>query len=102
MSSSPLSSSFLKSGKPPAGSSLREINKLQEALSALPQFQETKARYNLHTDLCSMCIQEFSNRQLSMISGLEQELATGENNEGRATKVFIRSLIEVLDNQSIG
>ncbi|KAJ3396659.1 vacuolar sorting protein VPS33/slp1 [Lobulomyces angularis] len=84
-----------------SNNSLAQISQLQTALSALPEFQEQKARFSLHTDLCKKCMDEYNSRKLENVSRVEQELVTGETNEGKSSRLSVNSLYSLFDDPKI-
>ena len=82
--------------------SLAKISQIQETLSALPEYQLKKAKFALHSDICTKIMQLYNEKGLSKIIELEQEFATGETNSGKSLKNKFNALMKMLNDNSIG
>ncbi|KAJ3108954.1 vacuolar sorting protein VPS33/slp1 [Phlyctochytrium planicorne] len=69
-------------------SSLDQISKMKDALSAMPQFQEMKSKFSIHTSICESFQKIYEAYNLKDLSGIEQDLATGETSEGKPAKMI--------------
>ena len=45
---------------------------MKDTISALPQFQEMKAKYSVHINVCQECRTLFEKRKLDTIAAFEQ------------------------------
>eukprot|EP00455_Lapot_gusevi_P017363 TRINITY_DN1924_c0_g1_i4.p1 TRINITY_DN1924_c0_g1~~TRINITY_DN1924_c0_g1_i4.p1 ORF type:complete len:475 (+),score=176.96 TRINITY_DN1924_c0_g1_i4:140-1426(+) len=70
---------------------------------ALPQFQEIKKKYLKHVNMASKCLEIFANNHLKNISELEQDMATGVDNEGNKLqeKTLGPRLVEFIKNRDV-
>ena len=80
------------------GNSLDQISKMQETLQALPEYQEQKAKFSLHTDLCQDCMRIYSEKSLENVITFEQELATNETSASKQLKNPFKDLINILSS----
>ncbi|KAI9092656.1 Sec1-like protein [Phlyctochytrium arcticum] len=79
------------------------LKHMKDTLGSLPQFQEMKAKFSVHINICQECKSLFEKRQLDMIAAVEQDLATGENVDGRTIKFsnVMMDMVPVLDSDTI-
>lgn len=87
--------SATKLNKKQGGVNLKEMS---EALRGMPQYQEEMARYSLHISLTRELMARFKQNQLEAISTLEQNMAMGEDSEGKEVKgtKLVDSLLEMV------
>ncbi|KAL2915942.1 syntaxin binding protein 1 [Polyrhizophydium stewartii] len=79
---------------------IESLKQMKDTLSSLPQFQEMKAKFAVHINICQECKALFEKRRLDMVAGVQQNLATGETSDGKPVKNAMFDLIPVLDNKS--
>ncbi|KAJ3201238.1 vacuolar sorting protein VPS33/slp1 [Entophlyctis luteolus] len=80
---------------------LENLNDMKDTISSLPQFQELKAKYSVHINICQECKSLFERRKLDLVAAVEQDLATGETSAGTAPRNIIIDMTPVLIDQSI-
>ncbi|KAG8461329.1 hypothetical protein KFE25_010516 [Diacronema lutheri] len=87
--------SATKLGKKGGEVGLREMS---EALRGMPQYQEEMARYSLHISLTRELMARFKTNQLEAVSTLEQNMALGEDSDGKEVKgtKLVEQLIEMV------
>ncbi|KAJ8327543.1 hypothetical protein BDV3_003364 [Batrachochytrium dendrobatidis] len=76
------------------------LKQMKDTLSSLPQFQEMKAKFAVHINICQECKSLFEKRRLDLAASVEQDLATGETSDGKPPKNAMLNLVPVLDNKS--
>jgi len=74
------------------------ISEMSEAIRAMPQYQEQLNKYSLHIQLTGECMKLFKDHNLEVIALLEQDMAMGEDAEGRPLKNLINNLEAVLQD----
>ncbi|KAJ3179267.1 vacuolar sorting protein VPS33/slp1 [Gaertneriomyces sp. JEL0708] len=79
------------------------LKKMKDTLSALPQFQDLKAKFSTHINICQECKAMFERRQLDLVAAVEQDLATGETADGRSVKFtqVMMDMVPALDSDSV-
>ncbi|KAI8810801.1 Sec1-like protein [Cladochytrium replicatum] len=78
------------------------LQAMKDTMSALPQYQELKAKFSLHSALCQEVMAVFNRRQLDRITKVEQDLATGFNAGGRPlTKLITMDLNPIFEDRNI-
>jgi syntaxin-binding protein 1 len=80
---------------------IEALNQMKDTLSALPEFQEMKAKFSLHINICQECQTVFEKRSIGPIAGIEQDLATGETSDGRVAKGIMQKLVPILFNEEV-
>jgi syntaxin-binding protein 1 len=78
-----------------------KIAVMKETISALPQYQELKKLYAIHTKICADCMNAYQANNLEIISKIEQEMATGETAEGKIPKHLSDNVLSALENTDI-
>ncbi|KAJ3184458.1 Syntaxin-binding protein 1 [Gaertneriomyces sp. JEL0708] len=82
-------------------SSFKQLERLKETMAHLPQYQQMKAKYSIHTTMCQEIMQLYKNRRLERISQVEQDLAVGETSEGRTSRLSTMDIRSILDDPNI-
>eukprot|EP00158_Paraphelidium_tribonemae_P008493 Partr_v1_DN28591_c1_g1_i2_m73046 putative syntaxin binding protein len=77
------------------------LNELKETLSAVPQFQDMKAKFSVHINITQECMTVFSTRRLNDLAAVEQDLATGETADGDVPRKIEIDMIPLLDNKNV-
>ncbi|KAJ3382670.1 vacuolar sorting protein VPS33/slp1 [Lobulomyces angularis] len=80
---------------------IESLNNMKDTLSALPEFQEMKTKFSLHINICQECKTVFEQRNLNLLAGIEQNLATGETAEGKTVRNGMQDLVPVLYDKSV-
>ncbi|KAJ3064016.1 vacuolar sorting protein VPS33/slp1 [Podochytrium sp. JEL0797] len=83
------------------GRSGDQIADLKDTLNALPEYQELKAKFSLHTDICQNIMAIFSKYNLQSLSTVEQELVTGEDSDFKPPKNISAQVVALLSNPKI-
>lgn len=78
------------------------LNAIKDMLAGLPQFQEMKEAYSLHLNMAQECMNVFERQGLPDIASLEQNLATGLDEDFKKPKNSAQQLIPLLDDDRIG
>ncbi|KAI9333695.1 Sec1-like protein [Obelidium mucronatum] len=78
-----------------------QIADLKDTLNALPEYQEMKSKFSLHTDICQDCMSVFGKYKHQDISTVEQELVTGENSDQKPAKNVAGAVEALLANRSL-
>ncbi|KAI8917070.1 Sec1-like protein [Powellomyces hirtus] len=89
------SSAMEKEGGADQSGGIDALKHMKETLSSLPQFQEMKAKFSAHINICQECKNMFERRQLDIVAAVEQDLATGETAKGRAIK-FTQTMVDMV------
>jgi syntaxin-binding protein 1 len=63
-------------------------------LAALPQYQELKEKFALHTSLCQDLITIFQEYQHDKLAKLEQDIATGWTTDGKKVGKLVAKEVE--------
>ena len=76
---------------------------MKKAISALPQFQETKTRYAAHLHIAHSCMEKFKNENLATLAVQEQNLVTGQTSDGVSLKheTILKEIMPLLTDSSI-
>ncbi|KAJ3289911.1 vacuolar sorting protein VPS33/slp1 [Rhizoclosmatium sp. JEL0117] len=78
-----------------------DIADMKDTLQAMPEFQEMKSKFSLHTDICQECMAVFNKYNHHNVSTVEQELATGENSDFKPSKNILGAVTSLLSNRTI-
>ncbi|KAJ3300467.1 vacuolar sorting protein VPS33/slp1 [Borealophlyctis nickersoniae] len=81
--------------------SLDKINQLKDAVNAMPQYQEMKAKYALHTAIVHEAFQIYQKRRLEKLGALEQDIATGETAEGRTPRLSTSDVLSLINDPNV-
>lgn len=95
---------FLKSNKATKltnGKQIESLKDMGEAMRAMPQYTEMLSKYSLHIHMANAAMEVFNKRRLETIAHLEQDMATGEDAEGKAVKNVITSLPPILSDPEV-
>lgn len=63
-----------------------DISTMAAAVKNLPEYQQTMSNLNRHVAIASQCMAQFSQQNLMEISGVEQTLSTGVDDDGREVR----------------
>ncbi len=63
------------------------LSQLASALKALPEYREVMSKLSQHMHIAHECMDEFNRHGLMDLSDIEQTLATGKDDDGRAPKL---------------
>lgn len=77
--------STLAGGKDTGGT--LSLSQMAAALKALPEYQEVLSKLSQHMHLSHQCMDTFSSQKLLALAELEQTLATGKDEDGKAPKL---------------
>jgi len=86
----------LTNGKP-----VESLKDMGEAMRAMPQYTEMLSKYSLHIHLANAAMESFNTKHLEEIAKLEQNMATGEDSEGKAVKNIVMDLPPVLSDPNV-
>ncbi|KAI9104095.1 Sec1-like protein [Phlyctochytrium arcticum] len=84
------------------GSTDGKLNQLKDTLAHLPEYQETKELLSRHTTLCQDAMRQYTERDLGPLAKVEQELATGENAEGKPCRLNMLDIQSMVENPRVG
>jgi len=73
-----------------------DVRAMAEGLKAMPKFQEETARYSLHIHVVGELLKRFNETCLEEVSGLEQDLACGEDAQQKPFKTALADLRALL------
>ena len=73
-----------------------QVRAMAEGLKAMPKFQEETARYSLHIHVVGELLKRFNETCLEEVSGLEQDLACGEDAQQKPFKTALADLRALL------
>ncbi|KAJ3416988.1 vacuolar sorting protein VPS33/slp1 [Chytridiales sp. JEL 0842] len=80
----------------------QDVSQLKETLAALPQYQEMKEKFALHTNMCQELISIYQDYDHEKIAKLEQDIATGLSADGRSvTKLISKDVENILSDRKI-
>ena len=77
------------------------LNAIKDMMAGLPQFQEMKETYSLHMSMAQACMDIFQNRKLNELSPIEQNMATGFDEDNRKPKNVLEAVVRLLDDEAI-
>ncbi|KAI1639808.1 Sec1 family protein [Biscogniauxia mediterranea] len=84
-----------------AANEATSINAIKDMMAGLPQFQEMKETYSLHLTMAQECMNIFQRHKLPEISPIEQNMATGLDEDNRKPKNVLESVVRLLDDDAI-
>ncbi|KAI8614150.1 Sec1-like protein [Chytriomyces sp. MP71] len=73
-----------------------DLNEMKDTITSIPQFQEMKAKFSVHINICQECQSIFERRRLDLVAGVEQNLATGETADGKTPRNIVIDMSQVL------
>jgi len=74
---------------------------MSDAMRSMPQYQEMLDKYSLHIHMANQCMAIFQTRNLTKIAGLEQDMATGEDAEGKPVKNIMSVMPTLLQSSEV-
>ncbi|KAJ3021170.1 vacuolar sorting protein VPS33/slp1 [Thoreauomyces humboldtii] len=77
------------------------IQALKDTMAHLPQYQEMKAKYSIHTSMCAEAMKEYNQTRLERVGQVEQDLAVGETSDGKSPKLSLTEILGLLDDARI-
>ncbi|KAI9346257.1 dynein heavy chain and region D6 of dynein motor-domain-containing protein [Obelidium mucronatum] len=80
----------------PSKRGMDNLNDMKDTITSLPQFQEMKAKYSVHINICQECKSIFERRRLDAVAAVEQDLATGETAAGTAPRNIMMDMTPIL------
>ncbi|KAJ1555099.1 vacuolar sorting protein VPS33/slp1, partial [Nowakowskiella sp. JEL0078] len=80
-------------------SSIDKLQQMKDTMAALPQYQEIKKKFSLHTSLCQEVMAVYKRRQLDRVAKVEQDFATDLDN--RSTKISMLDLDPLLKDKNV-
>jgi len=90
-----------KASKLYSGKKVTTLKEMGDAMKAMPQYQEMLGKYSLHINLASTAMESFNQNQLATLAGAEQDMATGEDADGKAVKNIISALAPLLTDAEV-
>ena len=79
----------------------KELKTMTEGLRGMPKFQEMSARYSLHMALTQELMKRYQECSLETVATLEQNMATGEDAQGKAYKSALPELRALLERSDL-
>jgi syntaxin-binding protein 1 len=79
----------------------KELKTMTEGLRGMPKFQETSARYSLHMALTQELMKRFQEANLETVATLEQNMATGEDAQGKGFRTALPDLRALLERTDL-
>jgi len=77
------------------------LNAIKDMMAGLPQFQEMKETYSLHLTMAQESMNIFQNNKLNEMSPVEQNMATGTDEDGRKPKNVLDEVARLLDDDAV-
>lgn len=77
------------------------LNTIKDMMAGLPQFQEMKETYSLHMNMAQACMDIFQTHKLNELSPIEQNMATGLDEDNRKPKNVLDAIVRLLDDEAI-
>jgi len=90
-----------KASKLTTGGQVSSLKDMSEAMRAMPQYQEMLSKYSLHIHLANAAMDIFQQQKLERIGAVEQDMATGEDADGKTVKNVISALAPILSDGSV-
>eukprot|EP00727_Mastigamoeba_balamuthi_P010299 m51a1_g5892 putative sec1-like family protein (645) ;mRNA; f:529751-533189 len=78
-----------------------DLKEMGEAIKAMPQYVELLSKYSLHLSIASECMAAFKRRQLDRLAEAEQNMATGEDADGREAKNVMGLVAPLLNDPAV-
>ncbi|KAJ3236110.1 vacuolar sorting protein VPS33/slp1 [Chytriomyces hyalinus] len=78
-----------------------DLNEMKDTITSIPQFQEMKAKFSVHINICNECQAIFERRRLDLVASVEQDLATGETADGKTPRNIVVDMTPVLVDTQI-
>ncbi|KAI1083414.1 Sec1-like protein [Whalleya microplaca] len=77
------------------------LNAIKDMMAGLPQFQEMKETYSLHLTMAQECMNIFQRHKLADMSPMEQNMATGLDEDHRKPKNVLDEVVRLLDDDAV-
>jgi len=90
-----------KATKLTTGKKVESLKEMGEAMKAMPQYQEMLDKYSLHIHMANQAMDIFNFHDLTDIASVEQDMATGEDAEGRPAKNILSNMPNLLTHPEI-
>jgi syntaxin-binding protein 1 len=58
------------------------LSDIKETLNAMSEYHDLKSQYSLHMSIAQACMSKMNSKRLMEVAGIEQNLATGKDDEG--------------------
>ncbi|KAI2466815.1 Sec1-like protein [Annulohypoxylon bovei var. microspora] len=84
-----------------AESDTTSLNAIKDMMAGLPQFQEMKDAYSLHLTMAQECMNIFQHHKLNEMSPIEQDMATGLDEDNRKPKDILDTVVRLLDDDAV-
>ncbi|KAJ3409160.1 vacuolar sorting protein VPS33/slp1 [Chytridiales sp. JEL 0842] len=84
-----------------AATGMDSLAQMKDTLTSLPEFQEMKAKFSIHINICQECKLIFERRKLDSVASVEQDLATGETADGKVPRNVMMDLVPLLDDPAM-
>lgn len=84
-----------------SNSDTTSINAIKDMMAGLPQFTEMKEAYSLHITMAQECMNIFEHHKLADISQIEQNMATGLDEDNRKPKHVLDAVVRLLDDDAV-
>lgn len=84
-----------------ANSDTTSLNAIKDMMAGLPQFQEMKEAYSLHLTMAQECMNIFQHHKLNEMSPIEQDMATGLDEDNRKPKNVLDTVVRLLDDDAV-
>ncbi|KAF9454243.1 Sec1-like snare protein [Macrolepiota fuliginosa MF-IS2] len=83
------------------GEGAASLNDMKDMLASLPQYQEQREAFSLHTTMAQECMALFEQAKLPQVGNVEQCCATGLTAEGKTPKNLVEEMVPLLDSRDI-
>ncbi|KAF7770373.1 hypothetical protein Agabi119p4_6347 [Agaricus bisporus var. burnettii] len=83
------------------GEGAASLNDMKDMLASLPQYQEQREAFSLHTTMAQECMAIFERAKLVSVGNVEQCCATGVTAEGKSPKSLVEEMVPLLDSRDI-
>ncbi|KXN92397.1 Protein transport protein sec1 [Leucoagaricus sp. SymC.cos] len=83
------------------GEGAATLNDMKDMLASLPQYQEQREAFSLHTTMAQECMTIFEHAKLPLVGNVEQCCATGVTAEGKTPKSLVEEMVPLLDSGDI-
>ncbi|KAF5361824.1 hypothetical protein D9756_002266 [Leucocoprinus leucothites] len=83
------------------GEGAASLNDMKDMLASLPQYQEQREAFSLHTTMAQECMAIFEHAKLPLVGNVEQCCATGVTAEGKTPKSLVEEMVPLLDSRDI-
>jgi len=84
-----------------SGGKVNTLKEMSEAIRGMPQYQEMLDKYSLHINMSGKAMEIFKKKDLARLAGIEQDMSTGEDSDGKVAKNLMSNLPPILGDPEV-